>query len=116
MGPTRNQPHSVCSKKRVDRAGNNFRNGKENEEDAEVLQKWRASHRQVLNTFQTLLRNRAKRAEGKIVIAQRHKRKSTIIDKLRRLPRMKLSQMNDIAGCRLIFENLDRTSFSKTAH
>ena len=117
MGSTRNQPHSVCSKKRVDRAGNNFRDGKENEEDAEVLQKWRASHRQVLNTFQTLLRNRAKHAEGKIVIAQRHKRKSTIIDKLRRLPRMKLSQMNDIAGCRLIFENMEALyKFRKNLH
>ena len=117
MGSTRNQSDSVCSKKRVDRAGNNFRDGKENEEDAEVLQKWRDSHRQVLNTFQTLLRNRAKRTDGKIVIAQRHKRKSTIIDKLRRLPRMKLSQMNDIAGCRLIFENTEALhEFRKNLH
>lgn len=107
MEPTRNPSCLTCSKKRVDKAGNNFRNQKENKEDAKVLEKWRASHRQVLNTFQTLLRNRAKRAEGKIIIAQRHKRKSTIIDKLRRHPKMKLSQMNDIAGCRVIFENIE---------
>ena len=117
MGLTRNQPYSVFSKKRVNRAGNNFRDQKEDEEDARVLEKWRALHRQVLDTFQRLLRNRAKHSDGKIVIAQRHKRKSAIIDKLRKLSGMNLSQMNDIAGCRLIFENTEALyEFRKNFH
>jgi len=41
-----------------------------------------------------------------ITVAQRHKRKRTIFDKLRRLPRMQLSRMDDVAGCRLIFRNI----------
>ncbi|MCY3825840.1 MAG: RelA/SpoT domain-containing protein [Candidatus Dadabacteria bacterium] len=107
MKSTRNHRFSTCSKKRVDKAGTNFRNRRDNEEDTEVLENWRASHRQVLNTFQTLLRNRARHSEGEIMVVQRHKRKDTIIDKLRRHPKMKLSQMNDIAGCRVIFENAE---------
>jgi ppGpp synthetase/RelA/SpoT-type nucleotidyltranferase len=48
------------------------------------------------------------RARGKkIVVAQRHKRKRTIFDKLRRLPHMELARMDDIAGCRLIFLTID---------
>ncbi len=38
-----------------------------------------------------------------ITVAQRHKRKRTIFDKLQRFPGMQLARMDDIAGCRLIF-------------
>ena len=37
-------------------------------------------------------------------VAQRLKRMPTVIDKLRRLPTMKLSSMQDIGGCRAVFE------------
>ncbi|WP_235810370.1 RelA/SpoT domain-containing protein [Pseudomonas syringae pv. coryli] len=40
-------------------------------------------------------------------MAQRHKRKNTIFDKLLRLPKMELSRMDDVAGCRLIFRSID---------
>lgn len=41
-----------------------------------------------------------------ITIAQRLKRRPTIIDKLEREPGMSLSRMHDIAGCRLIFPDV----------
>ena len=56
----------------------------------------------MLNTFQAILRERARDAGAKV--AQRHKRKRTIFDKLERLPSMNLSRMDDVAGCRLIFK------------
>ncbi len=43
-----------------------------------------------------------------IAVAQRHKRKRTIFDKLQRLPGMQLARMDDIAGCRLIFPDVDQ--------
>ena len=73
-------------------------------EDAEVIEAWRAAHRGVLNTFQAVLRNRTRGTD--ITVAQRHKRQRTIFDKLRRFPRMQLSRMDDVAGCRLIFRNI----------
>lgn len=104
------------SKSRLTRAGQAVRNGCPTQDDLAVIDTWRAAHGAVLNTFQAILRNRV-RGTG-IVVAQRHKRKRTIFDKLRRFPRMELARMDDIAGCRLIFETISelrdfRTRFHK---
>ena len=90
------------SKKRVNRAGTAVRDGAATEEDLSVIDEWRAAHRGVLNTFQAILRNRTRNTE--IAVAQRHKRKRTIFDKLIRFPQMQLARMDDVAGCRLIFK------------
>lgn len=89
------------SKSRVNRAGDAIRSQSQSLEDLTVIEIWRAAHRSVLNTFQAILRVRARGKD--VVVAQRHKRRSTIFDKLRRFPRMDLARMDDIAGCRLIF-------------
>lgn len=103
------------SKSRVNRAGNNVRSNLATEEDLRVIDEWRAAHRAVLNTFQAILRTKTHRT--KIYVAQRHKRKSTIFGKLDRFPDMQLSRMDDVAGCRLIFPNIDALySFRKDLH
>lgn len=92
------------SKSRVSKAGKNVRNGIATVEDLNCIEEWRASHRAVLNTFQSSLRQRTR---GKnILVAQRHKRRNTIINKLNRFPSMELARMDDIAGCRLIFKSI----------
>jgi putative GTP pyrophosphokinase len=92
------------SKGRLNRAGDAIRNHKPTSEDIMVLDVWRAAHTHVLNTFQAILRNRTK---GKgIAVAQRLKRRSTIVDKLSREPGMQLARMDDVAGCRLIFPSI----------
>lgn len=92
------------SKSRVNRAGENVRASLATDEDLQVIEEWRAAHRAVLNTFQAILHNRARNAD--ITVAQRHKRKKTVFDKLMRLPKMNLSRMDDVAGCRLIFKDI----------
>ncbi len=109
------------SKTRVTKAGDNFRKGNWTKEDEKVIEEWRKAHRAVLNTFQASLRSWDKKAKEKdikdIVIAQRHKRKSTIINKLHRFPEMSLARMDDVAGCRLIFANIDElNTFRKLFH
>ena len=89
------------SKQRVSNAGAAVRAGTASFEDYVVIERWRAAHRAVLNTFQAILRNRT-RGSG-IIVAQRHKRRNTIFGKLRRFPTMLLARMDDVAGCRLIF-------------
>ena len=102
-------------KSRVNRAGNSVREGHPTIEDLNVIEQWRAAHRGVLNTFQAILRTRT-RGTG-ISVAQRHKRKRTIFDKLDRLPGMQLSRMDDIAGCRLIFKDIKTlTAFRADFH
>jgi putative GTP pyrophosphokinase len=92
------------SKSRVNKAGENVRSNTATEADLHVIEEWRAAHRGVLNTFQTVLHKRARDKE--ITVAQRHKRKRTVFDKLIRQPKMSLSRMDDVAGCRLIFKNI----------
>lgn len=93
-----------------------MRAGRQTEEDRAIIEEWRAAHRPVINTFQALLRRRCKNLG--ITVAQRHKRLTTIIDKLNRFPDMQLVRMDDVAGCRLIFISVDelyafRSSFHK---
>jgi ppGpp synthetase/RelA/SpoT-type nucleotidyltranferase len=103
------------SKTRVTHAGTNVRSGTATEEDLQVIDTWRAAHSSVLNTFQAILRNRTRGTE--ITVAQRHKRKRTIFEKLLRLPNMELARMDDIAGCRLIFSNKEELyTFRETFH
>ncbi|WP_267397710.1 MULTISPECIES: RelA/SpoT domain-containing protein [unclassified Sphingomonas] len=89
------------SRGRVTRAGAAVRGGTATAEDLSTIEIWRAAHRHVLNTFQGILRNRTRGTE--VVVAQRHKRRNTIFDKLNRFPGMELARMDDVAGCRLIF-------------
>lgn len=95
------------SANRVKKAGRRIRKGEATADDFGVLENWRRAHAFILNTFQTRLRNARKRFDGEVQVAQRHKRRPTIIDKLSREPTMQLSTMHDIAGCRAILDNLD---------
>lgn len=108
-------PFPGGSRERVSRAGDAVRAGAVGEIELEIINEWRAAHRAVLNTFQAILRNRTRRT--KIKVAQRHKRRSTIFDKLDRLPSMRLSRMDDVAGCRLIFPSIKELyAFRETLH
>ena len=70
---------------------------------------------QCLNTFQSILRNRTRGRP--IHVAQRHKRRSTIFGKLDRLPGMQLARMDDVAGCRVIFDSIANLhSFRESFH
>jgi Region found in RelA / SpoT proteins len=72
----------------------------------EVINNWRSCHGYPLNTFQLNLRKAARRIDGSSLIAQRTKRLSSIANKLRRFPTMKLSQMQDIGGCRAVVKSV----------
>ena len=112
---TRNESFPGGSKSRVNNAGNHIRTSDWSAEDLEIIEEWRAAHRGVLNTFQAILRNRTRSTS--ISVAQRHKRRKTIFNKLRRLPTMQLSRMDDVAGCRLIFRSCDELyAFRKEFH
>lgn len=88
-------------------------------DDTRRLEAWRAAHFNVLNAFNAMLH---KRTKGHLItVARRHKRRPTIIDKLAREPRMQLARMDDVAGIRLIFQDVlaliaFRNSFLKSNH
>lgn len=95
------------SKGHIDRAGDNVRKNCAEDRDIEIIENWRASHNHILNSWQATLRNRISKSNYNVVFAQRLKRRNTIYDKLTREPKMNLSRMEDVAGCRLIFDNIN---------
>lgn len=71
-----------------------------------VINNWRSSHNFPLNTFQNGLRQRAKQVDSKGLVAQRIKRLASIKAKLERFPTIRLSQMQDIGGCRAVVSSV----------
>lgn len=73
----------------------------------DVARNWRASHSYPLNAFQMNLRRRARRLEPDALVVSRMKRMRSVYDKLVREPNMKLSQMQDLGGCRAILSSVE---------
>jgi hypothetical protein len=71
-----------------------------------VINNWRSSHGFPLNTLKMGLLSKAQSISGRPLVAQRLKRLSSIAAKLQRYPSMRLSQMQDIAGCRAIVSSV----------
>lgn len=100
------------SGKQIIKAGEMLRNiGELTPEDREwalgVLDNFRALHALPLNTFQATLRMRIKKLGiTDYIVAQRIKRKPTILDKLHRYEEMQLKRMHDIGGIRAILPNM----------
>ena len=95
------------SRAQVDKAGARLAKNHSEPDDGliravEVVNNWRASHTYPLNVFQMTLRNRAKTTYPSAVVTQRLKRIVSIEAKLRNLPGMQLSRMQDIGGCRAV--------------
>jgi hypothetical protein len=73
---------------------------------AAVVDHWRASHGYPLNVLQINLRRSARKIDSSAVIAQRTKRLVSIAIKLDRQPKMKLTQMQDVGGCRAVMKSI----------
>lgn len=73
----------------------------------DVIEQWRASHAYPLLVFQNYLRQKAKDIDPSAIVAQRLKKRSSILDKLERCPTMHLHRMQDVGGCRVILRDVD---------
>ena len=99
------------SKGEVDRTGRALserERGDERERALDVLNNWRAAHAFPLNTFQNGLRAKSAEVSKRILVSQRLKRTESTVAKLERFPRMKLSRMQDMGGCRSVTENVEQ--------
>lgn len=97
------------SKKAVQRAGekliiDNLINDKPDEykESMQVLSNWRSSHVNSLKVMLSNLQTACDVIDKKHIVVARLKRTPSIISKLKRFDKMKLRNMQDIAGCRAI--------------
>ncbi|WP_088928054.1 RelA/SpoT domain-containing protein [Burkholderia multivorans] len=88
----------------------NERDGVPYDSDALVIvNNWRGAHDYPLNSIHMTMKNRAKRILGdqqQVLSAQRIKRLDSIMLKLHDREQMKLTQMQDIGGCRVILPTI----------
>lgn len=94
------------SRSRVDRAGHALATQSATSEDHAVINDWRTSHALPLNVVYM----RAKRLGGaldpKALYSQRIKRLPSIETKFRRNPKMQLTRMQDLGGCRVVLSGV----------
>jgi len=67
-----------------------------------IINNWRSSHAFPLNAFHVTLRQRAQKINARALTAQRLERLPSIALKLTRFPDMRLTQMQDLGGCRAV--------------
>ena len=77
-------------------------------EALDIVNNWRSAHSYPLNTIQMDLRRKVKSVQSDVLVAQRTKRLPSIVVKLSRFKSLRLSQMQDIGGCRAIVDSSDR--------
>lgn len=81
----------------------------EYEEAVDTLNLWREAHGKILDSYYDKCVRLAKRIDkNNIIVAQRLKRLPTIIGKLNRFKDMSLSRMQDIAGVRIIVDDMNQ--------
>jgi ppGpp synthetase/RelA/SpoT-type nucleotidyltranferase len=104
------------SKSRVDWAGDILLDEKSTSEELDkaltILDNWRAIHRYPMHIFKKRLKDVSEKIDKDSLAVQRLKRLPSILKKLGRKyggqePTMKLSQMQDIGGCRVVTSNVE---------
>ncbi len=94
----------------VNRIGNIIRRGEGDSDYVEavkILNTWREAHGGLLDDFYDKCVGLANEVDkNNIIVAQRLKRLPTIIGKLNRFENMRLSSMQDIAGVRIIVDDM----------
>lgn len=103
----------TVSKKQVNRAGDILRSDEATTCDLDkatgVLAAWRSMHTLPLANINMLLR-RYTASSGHwptALVSRRMKRMPSIIDKLRRFPKMQASRMQDIGGVRVVMDSVE---------
>jgi ppGpp synthetase/RelA/SpoT-type nucleotidyltranferase len=89
----------------INRLGETLRNGDISASAYRKLAEFRESFHDSISTIYTYCCMVAETIEHDSLVVARLKRYSTIANKMTRFPSMKLSQLDDIAGCRIIFKD-----------
>lgn len=104
------------SKSKIDNAAlilvdNKNHTALEIDESLEIVNNWKATHNYPLHVFKNRLKRVSEKIDKNALSVQRLKRISSILKKLNRKyggnkPTMKLTQMQDIAGCRVVMSDI----------
>lgn len=98
----------------INRAGEVLRKNSLSDEEVkqpiEIISDWRAAHSPYNDQLFGLLTKRGKKVDSKIVLVNRLKKIESIKIKLEQKPKLQLSRMQDIGGCRAIVRDLKKAT------
>lgn len=101
----------IFSNNQINKSGKILSSAKTDSEEyaaaLDLINAWRFEHRYALDVFRDLLMEKARLIDINFIFASRLKKIDSVRDKLSREPRMQLSGMQDIGGCRLIFSRIE---------
>lgn len=98
----------LATKKQVRKAGENIRNDRAND-DYKIIASWRSIHIPIMTSMVNAINIKLKKNNLKaLLVARRLKRLSSIELKLKRFKDMQLDRIQDIAGVRVVFKNLEQ--------
>lgn len=92
----------------INRLGDNIRSNNPNIDNITLsqLQDYRIAHKETISAIFYILCSYSKKVNSQTIVTYRIKRFESIIGKLLRYPKMQLSRMWDIGGCRCILKNV----------
>uniref|UniRef100_UPI0034DDEFB2 RelA/SpoT domain-containing protein n=1 Tax=Candidatus Thiodubiliella endoseptemdiera TaxID=2738886 RepID=UPI0034DDEFB2 len=106
----------VISNKKIDQAGKRLA-GKDSQISSEeadlILQQFRIIHQRPMNLCRQMIEGILKQQGINALLAERVKRNPSIVKKLQIQTNMKLSQMQDIVGLRVILGNMNEVNLIK---
>lgn len=101
------------SKSQIDRAGKALIElpvgDQERERAIEIVDNWRRCHAYPLHIIHKTLKSRASKINTEAFTAQRQKRLPSIVGKLRDSRGLRLTQIQDIGGCRAVMPTVDES-------
>ncbi len=110
----------VHSRSRIDRAGRELVLAADSPEATEgalaVVNDWRSFHAFPLNSITVVLKQKTRRIQHDALVVQRLKRSRSILAKLVREPSMRLTQMQDIGGCRAVLNTVESVYLLKESY
>jgi ppGpp synthetase/RelA/SpoT-type nucleotidyltranferase len=94
----------TLSNSQITKLGERLRNGDFSEDDLTLLDEFRQTYNEIdVQAYQIIQSALASRADWTCTKRKR-KTQQSIVDKLRRQPQLRLPQMQDIAGCRIVIQ------------
>lgn len=94
----------TLSNSQITKLGDKLRQGDINSDNLERLDEFRQTYSEVDEQAYQIIRKALESSTGWTSTTRKRKTQQSIVDKLRRQPRLRLPQMQDIAGCRIVIQ------------
>jgi len=94
----------TLSNSQITKLGDRLRNGDFSEADLTMLDAFRQTYSELDKQAYQLIQSALASITGWTSTQRKRKTQQSIVDKLRRQPRLRLPQMQDIAGCRIVIQ------------